>query len=89
MPPSEVTQSASSKASPLAEPSSAKSLRTPVEVSAWTTAITAGAGWASRMRCGSRGVPQSASTRTTLAPHRAATSHMRSPNTPFTPTTTV
>ena len=34
------------------------------------------------------GLPQGASTRTTSAPRRPATSHMRSPNTPFTPTTT-
>ncbi len=65
------------------------SLRTPVEVSACTTAMTAGAGWASSSACGSSGRPQSASTRTTSAPQRPATSHMRSPNTPLTPMTTV
>ena len=37
---------------------------------------------------GVSGVPQGASTRTTSAPHRAATSHMRSPKTPLTPMTT-
>ena len=34
-------------------------------------------------------VPHSSSTRTTSAPQRRATSHMRSPNTPLTPTITV
>ena len=42
MPPSEVTQSASSSASPLPAPSGAMSDRTPVEVSAWTAAISFG-----------------------------------------------
>ena len=37
---------------------------------------------------GSSGWPQGASTRTTSAPQRPATSHIRSPKTPFTPTTT-
>src|SRR5439155_8071066 len=41
-----------------------------------------------RSAAGSIGVPHSASTRTTSAPQRAATSVMRSPNTPLTPTTT-
>ena len=39
-------------------------------------------------RSGSIGSPHSASTRTTSAPWRSATSHMRSPNTPLTPMTT-
>ena len=64
------------------------SLRTPVEVSACTTAIIAGDGWASASCCGSMGWPHGASTRTTSAPQRDATSHIRSPNTPFTPITT-
>ena len=64
------------------------SLRTPVEVSACTTAMIAGAGWADRSRCGSIGSPHGASTRTTSAPSRPATSHIRSPKTPLTPTTT-
>ena len=89
IPPSDVTQSASSSASPLFAPSVARSLRMPVEVSACTTAIIFGAGCASSSVCGSIGVPHGASTRTTSAPHRAATSHMRPPNTPLTPITTV
>ena len=44
MPASDVTQSTSSRASPFPAPSGAMSLRTPVDVSAWTTAITAGEG---------------------------------------------
>ena len=44
---------------------------------------------ASSSRCGSIARPHGASTRTTSAPQRRATSHMRSPNTPFTPTITV
>src|SRR5439155_14958 len=50
MPASDVTQSTSSRASPFPAPSGAMSLRTPVDVSAWTTAITAGEGWASSRR---------------------------------------
>src|SRR4051794_11556426 len=88
MPPSEVTQSTTNRASPLASPMQATSLRTPVEVSAWTTAITAAPGWASITASGSSGRPHGASTRTTSAPWRRATSHMRSPNSPLTPTTT-
>ena len=48
------------------------------------------------LRAGRRGgaagraaAPTRSSTRTTSAPHRRATSHMRSPNTPLTPTITV
>ena len=77
-----------SSASPLALPRGSISFRTPVEVSAWTTAITAGEGCAVRSWAGSSGSPHSASTRTTSAPWRHATSHIRSPKTPFTPTTT-
>src|SRR5256885_2140502 len=44
MPPSDVTVSTSSSASPLCSPRGVMSLRTPVEVSAWQTAIPAGAG---------------------------------------------
>ncbi len=72
----------------MAPASASTSLRTPVEVSACTTAITVGASWARASDAGSRGSPHGASTRTTSAPWRAATSHMRSPNRPFTPTTT-
>ena len=88
MPPRLVTQSTSSSASPLAAPNGAMSVLTPVDVSAWTTAISLGAGWASRRRSGSTGWPQGTSTRTTSAPQRAATSHMRAPKTPLTPITT-
>ena len=50
--------STSSSASPLPAPSGAMSLRTPVEVSACTTAMIAGAGWAaSEPRRGSIGSP--------------------------------
>lgn len=62
--------------------------RTPVEVSAWTAAITFGAGCAAATRSGSIGRPHSWSTRTTSAPHRRATSHIRSPKSPLTATTT-
>src|SRR5207244_2329071 len=82
-----VTESTSSSASPLPAPSGSMSLRTPVDVSACTTAMIVGDGWASSRRCGSMAMPHSASTRTTSAPQRDATSHMRSPNTPFTPIT--
>ena len=88
IPPSEVTQSTSRSASPLFAPSSAMSLRTPVEVSACTTAMTLGDGCASSNCCGSMAFPQATSTRCTVAPARDATSHMRPPNTPFTPMTT-
>ena len=70
----------------------ATSFCTPVDVSAWTTARTLASGCAARAsssRWGSTGVPQSASTRTISAPTRRATSHMRSPKTPLTPTITV
>ena len=80
--------STSSSASPLPRPSGSMSLRTPVEVSACTTAMIAGDGWAASRRSGSIGSPHAASTRTTSAPRRAATSHIRSPKTPLTPTTT-
>ena len=80
--------STSSSASPLPLPSASISLRTPVEVSACTTAMIAGDGWAASSRSGSIGSPHSASTRMTSAPWREATSHIRSPKTPFTPTTT-
>ena len=88
MPPTLVTQSTSSRASPLPSPSGAMSERTPVDVSAWTTAMTRGDGWAASSRSGSTGWPHGASTATTSAPQRAATSHMRAPNTPLTPMTT-
>ena len=68
------------------------SFSTPVDVSACTTATTRACGCsrcASSRRCGSSGSPHSASTRTTSAPQRRATSHMRSPNTPLTPTIAV
>src|SRR5688572_21628657 len=84
----EVTASVTSSASPLAAPSAAMSERTPVEVSACTAAYSAGAGWASSIRWTSTGCPHSCSTATTSAPQRAATSHIRWPNRPFTPTTT-
>ena len=77
-----------SSASPLASPRGSIALRTPVEVSACTTAINAGEGCAARSWAGSSGSPHLASTRTISAPWRQATSHMRSPKTPFTPTTT-
>ena len=80
--------STSSSASPFPVASGPMSLRTPVEVSACTTAMIAGAGWAARSRCGSIGSPHGASTRMTSAPSRPATSHIRSPKTPLTPTTT-
>ena len=44
---------------------------------------------ASSRRCGSIARPHGSSTRTTSAPQRRATSHMRSPNTPLTPMITV
>ncbi len=88
MPPSDVTQSTSSSASPLRSRNGAMSLRTPVDVSACTTAITFGFGCAAASASGSIGRPHSASTRTTSAPQRAATSVIRWPKTPFTPTTT-
>jgi hypothetical protein len=62
--------------------------RAPVDVSACTTAMMAGAGWAARSRSGSTGWPHGVSTATTSAPQRAATSHIRAPKTPLTPTTT-
>ena len=65
------------------------SFSTPVDVSACTTATRRASGCsrcASSRRCGSSGAPHSSSTRTTSAPQRRATSHMRSPNTPLTPT---
>ncbi len=68
-------------------PMGARSERTPVDVSAWTTAITFGAGCAARTRSASTGVPHSWSTTTTSAPQRAATSARRCPNRPFTATT--
>ena len=43
-------------------PSGSISLRTPVDVSACTTAMMAGEGWAARSRSGSIGSPHSAST---------------------------
>src|SRR5689334_23161414 len=93
MPPSDVTVSTSRSVSVSAtERSAATSFSTPVDVSAWTTASARApvfAARASSSACGSIGVPQSASTRTTSAPARRATSHMRSPNTPLTPTITV
>ena len=69
------------------------SFSTPVDVSACTTATQA------RVRVLALRVeqplrierhgPTRSSTRTTSAPQRRATSHMRSPNTPLTPTITV
>ena len=65
------------------------SFSTPVDVSACTTASSTraadAAACASSSRCGSIARPHGSSTRTTSAPQRRATSHMRSPNTPFTP----
>ncbi len=63
---------------------------TPVEVSACTKATTLGRTWsiAAAIALGASAAPHSLSTRVTRAPARAATSHMRSPNTPATPTTT-
>ena len=48
-----------------------------------------GAGWASSRAPGSSGRPHGASTRTTSAPQRRATSHIRSPKRPLTPITTM
>ena len=48
-----------------------------MEVSAWTTAMIVGAGWAPSSAPGSMGRPQSAVTATTSAPQRSATSHIR------------
>ena len=73
----------------LRSPSGAMSLRTPVDVSACTTAITLGDGWAASEALG---VDRLAPRRLDASRRRrrtgAATSHMRSPNTPLTPTTT-
>ena len=77
MPPSEVTQSASSSASPLPAASGSRSDSTPVEVSACTAAISFGAGCAASTRSASTGCPHSCSTATTSAPQRDATSTMR------------
>jgi hypothetical protein len=88
MPATLVTQSTSRSASPLPAPSGAMSDRAPVDVSAWTTAMIRGWGCAASRRSGSTGWPHGNSTATTSAPQRAATSHMRAPNTPLTPTTT-
>ena len=89
MPPSDVTQSTSSSASPFAaRRAAATSLRTPVDVSACTTAMTRRARVRVEQRCGSIGWPHGrrpARPRRRTAP---ATSHMRSPNTPLTPMTT-
>ncbi len=86
MPPREVTQSATSSASPLPAPSAAMSDSTPVEVSAWTAAMTLGRGREST-RSASTGWPHSCSTATTSAPVREATSTIRWPNRPLTATT--
>ena len=83
-----VTASTTSRASPLAAPSAAMSERTPVEVSACTAAMIAGASWAASTRSTSTGWPHSCSTGTTSAPQRAATSHIRWPKSPLTATTT-
>ena len=65
------------------------SLRTPVDVSAWTTAMTVGrrvgGERAPRDRSAGPTSPRPARPRRRTGP---ATSHMRSPNTPLTPTTT-
>ena len=66
----------------------ATSLRTPVLVSACTRAITSGCRMGASRAPGSSGRPHGASTRTTSAPQRPATSHIRSPNRPLTPITT-
>ena len=90
MPPSDVTVSTSSSVSVCCSAASgAISFSTPVDVSACTTASSARLRVARAARRAaaadrSRG-PTAASTRTTSAPHRRATSHMRSPNTPLTP----
>ena len=60
----------------------------PVLVSACTAAMTFGFGWAASTSSGSIARPHGVSTRTTSAPQRAATSHIRSPNSPLTPMTT-
>src|SRR3954454_12088935 len=88
MPPREVTQSASSRASPLPSASGTRSDRTPVEVSACTAAMSFGDGCAASTRSASTGWPQSCSTAITSAPQREATSTIRCPNSPFTATTT-
>src|ERR687894_533259 len=72
MPPTLVTQSTSSRASPFPSPSGAMSERAPVDVSAWTTAMTRGDGCAASNCSGSIGCPQGASTVVTSAPQRAA-----------------
>ena len=69
-------------------PSAAMSERTPVEVSACTAAMILGEGWAAATFSASTGSPKGKSTRITSAPHREATSHMRSPNRPLTAITT-
>ena len=68
MPPSEVTQSASSSASPLPAASGSRSDSTPVEVSAWTAAISFGDGCAASTRSASTGCPHSCSTAHDLGP---------------------
>jgi hypothetical protein len=90
-PASDVTQSISSSAScarhASARPSS--DWPTPVDVSLWTTNIASKGSLAAAISCsGSIARPQSASTRTTSAPARRRASDIRSPNSPFTPTTT-
>ena len=66
MPPSDVTVSTRSSASPFWRPTLSTSLRTPVEVSAWTRAITAGVGWAATSWSGLEG----------LAPGRVDPDHL-------------
>ena len=63
---------------------------TPVEVSAWTTATSLGRILSAAARiCGGETIwPQGLSTRWTSAPQRSATSQIRFPNRPLTPTTT-
>ena len=90
MPPSDVTQSTSSSASPFELlRSGSMSLRTPVDVSACTTAITFGLGCAASERLGvDRLAPLG------LDPHDLGPAARRrrrtsaAPNTPLTPTTT-
>ena len=75
---------------PRRRPISSSGCRTPVEVSACTTATSFGrvSRMAAATASGSMMRPHAASTRRTSAPQREATSHIRSPKTPFTPMTT-
>ena len=91
-PPSEVTESTrnNAPASWVSFEISPKGVNAPVEVSACTIATSLGLRplSASAICAGSIMWPHSASTFTTSAPQRAATSAMRVPKTPLIPTTT-